>query len=165
MCHYFLEKICTQKKTMCHQTKCCGCIPLRTGCLIIAILSTVFSFTWFFLNAFEYKYSVPLCLIGLAAGVCLLIGVILNNKTLVLVGAILDMIGLVSTLLVAVIFLVMAGVFASTVATTAVAPLETTFIAIFLTMVLIGVILDIYFLVVVWSFYKELKSGRRENIC
>ena len=150
---------------MCHQTKCCGCIPLRTGCLIIAILSIVFSFTWFFHTAFAYEYSVPVCLIGLASGLCLLIGVILNNQTLVLVGAILDMIGLVTTLLVAVIFLAMAGVFVSTAATTEVAGLETAFIAIFLTCVLIGIILDIYFLVVVWSFYKELKSGRRENIC
>ena len=150
---------------MCHQTKCCGCIPLRTGCLIIAILSIVFSFTWFVHTAFGYEYSVPLCLIGLASGVCLLIGVILNNQTLVLVSAILEMILVVVTLLFAVIFLALAGVFASTAATMEVAPLETTVIAIFLTVVLIGVLLDIYFLVVVWSFYKELKSGRRQNIC
>ena len=150
---------------MCHQTKCCGCIPLRTGCLIIAILSTVFSFTWFFHSKLGYEYSVPVCLIGLASGVCLLIGVILNNQTLVLVGAILDMIGLVSTLIVAVVFIAAAGVFASTAATTAVDGFTTAFIVIFLTCVLIGIILDIYFLVVVWSFYKELQSGRRENIC
>ena len=147
---------------MCHQTKCCGCIPLRMGCLIIAILQIVFSFLWFVHDGVAYSYSVPVCLIGLAQGVCLLIGVLLNNQILVLISGILALIRIVVTLIVTVLIMVAIGLFASSGAATTVA---TVAIALLFTFVIIELILDIYFLIVVWSFYKELQAGRRENVC
>ena len=147
---------------MCHQTKCCGCIPLRMGCLIIAILQIVLSFLWFVHDGVAYKYSVPVCLIGLAEGVCLLIGVLLNNQILVLISGILALIRIVVTLIVTVLIMVAIGLFASSGAATTVA---TVAIALLFTFVIIELILDIYFLTVVWSFYKELQAGRRENVC
>ena len=147
---------------MCHQTKCCGCIPLRMGCLIIAILQIVFSFLWFVHDGVAYSYSVPVCLIGLAEGVCLLIGVLLNNQILVLISGILALIRIVVTLIVTVLIMVAIGLFASSGAATTVA---TVAIALLFTFVIIELILDIYFLIVVWSFYKELQAGRRENVC
>ena len=147
---------------MCHQTKCCGCVPLRMGCLIIAILQIVFSFLWFVHDGVAYSYSVPVCLIGLAEGVCLLIGVLLNNQILVLISGILALIRIVVTLIVTVLIMVAIGLFASSGAATTVA---TVAIALLFTFVIIELILDIYFLIVVWSFYKELQAGRRENVC
>ena len=147
---------------MCHQTKCCGCVPLRTGCLIIAILQIVFAFLWFVHDGLAYSYSVPVCLIGLAQGVCLLIGVLLNNQILVLISGILALIRIVVSLIIAVLFMVAIGLFASSGAATTVA---TVAIALLFTFVIIELILDIYFLIVVWSFYKELQAGRRENVC
>ena len=147
---------------MCHQTKCCGCVPLRTGCLIIAILQIVFAFLWFVHDGLAYSYSVPVCLIGLAQGVCLLIGVLLNNQILVLISGILALIRIVVTLIVTVLIMVAIGLFASSGAATTVA---TVAIALLFTFVIIELILDIYFLIVVWSFYKELQAGRRENVC
>ena len=147
---------------MCHQTKCCGCIPLRMGCLIIAILQIVFSFLWFVHDGVAYSYSVPVCLIGLAEGVCLLIGVLLNNQILVLISGILALIRIVVSLIVTVLIMVAIGLFASSGAATTVATVS---IALLFTFVIIELILDIYFLIVVWSFYKELQAGRRENVC
>ena len=147
---------------MCHQTKCCGCIPLRIGCLIIAILQIVLSFFWFVHDGVAYSYSVPVCLIGLAQGVCLLIGVLLNNQILVLISGILALIRIVVTLIVTVLIMVAIGLFASSGAATTVATVS---IAVFFTFFIIELILDIYFLIVVWSFYKELQAGRRENVC
>ena len=147
---------------MCHQTKCCGCVPLRMGCLIIAILQIVLSFVWFVHDGVAYSYSVPVCLIGLAEGVCLLIGVLLNNQILVLISGILALIRIVVTLIVTVLIMVAIGLFASSGAATTVA---TVAIALLFTFVIIELILDIYFLIVVWSFYKELQAGRRENVC
>ena len=147
---------------MCHQTKCCGCVPLRMGCLIIAILQIVFSFLWFVHDGLAYSYSVPVCLIGLAQGVCLLIGVLLNNQILVLISGILALIRIVVSLIVTVLIMVAIGLFASSGAATTVA---TVAIALLFTFVIIELILDIYFLIVVWSFYKELQAGRRENVC
>ena len=147
---------------MCHQTKCCGCVPLRMGCLIIAILQIVFSFLWFVHDGVAYSYSVPVCLIGLAEGVCLLIGVLLNNQILVLISGILALIRIVVTLIVTVLIMVAIGLFASSGAATTVATVS---IALLFTFVIIELILDIYFLIVVWSFYKELQAGRRENVC
>ena len=147
---------------MCHQTKCCGCIPLRMGCLIIAILQIVFSFLWFVHDGVAYSYSVPVCLIGLAQGVCLLIGVLLNNQILVLISGILALIRIVVSLIVTVLIMVAIGLFASSGAATTVATVS---IALLFTFVIIELILDIYFLIVVWSFYKELQAGRRENVC
>ena len=147
---------------MCHQTKCCGCVPLRMGCLIIAILQIVLSFLWFVHDGVAYSYSVPVCLIGLAQGVCLLIGVLLNNQILVLISGILALIRIVVTLIVTVLIMVAIGLFASSGAATTVA---TVAIALLFTFVIIELILDIYFLIVVWSFYKELQAGRRENVC
>ena len=140
---------------MCHQTKCCGCIPLRTGCLVIAILQILSAFAWFRFGL-GYSYSVPMNLIDLAAGVCLLVGVILNNQNFLLVSATVVLIQLIVTIIVAV------GLFASSGAG---ADVTTAAIAIFLAFVIIVLIRDINFFIVVWNFYNELQSGRRENIC
>ena len=148
---------------MCQQTKCCGCAPLRTGCIIIGILEIVDSFSLYFYTSVGYGYSVPVNLLGLALGICLLVGVFLNNHILVLVHVILAIIGIVVLLIVLIVITLYMTVWHTTgtaaAAGTAASGTVTALLAVMIVLVVISCIVKIYFIVVAWSFYKELKTG------
>ena len=148
---------------MCQQTKCCGCIPLRTGCIIIGILAIVNSFALYFDTSVGYGYSIPANLWGLAEGICLLVGAFLNNPTLVLVHFILAIIGIVGLLIAIIVISLTMTVWHATgtaaVAGTAGSTAVTAALAVLIVLVVISCIVKIYFIVVAWSYYKELKTG------
>ena len=151
---------------MCQQAKCCCCLPLRSGCIVIAILTIAQSFTWYIFGPrVGYGLIVPANLWGLAEGTCLLIGAFVNNATLVLVHFILAIIGTVGTLILMIGYTV--SVQYSTGTTTqdekVGAGLVVMIWAIVISFLVIAYLVKIYFIVVAWFFYKELKSGG-ENI-
>ena len=151
---------------MCQQTKCCGCLPLRTGCIVIAIFAIVGSFAVYFNKDVGYGYKVPANLWGLAEGICLLIGAYLNNPILVLVYFILAIIGVVAQLIAIIVITLTMTVWHTTgtavAAGTAASTAVTAALAVLIVLVVIGCIVKIYFIVVAWSFYKELKTGGQD---
>ena len=148
---------------MCQQTKCCCCLPLRTGCIIIGILAIFNSFTFYFYKDVSYGYSVPVNLWGLAEGICLVVGAVLNNPILVLVHFILAIIGIVGLLIAMIVISLTMTVWHTTgtavAAGTAASTAVTAALAVLIVAVVISCIIRIYFIVVAWSFYKELKTG------
>ena len=94
---------------MFQQDKCCGCIPVRTGSIIIAVLIIgchgytaliIGSFGWYKYGRAEYAYSVFMSIWGFAEGTCLLIGALLNNSTLALMYVILAITGTITILVI-----------------------------------------------------------------
>ena len=159
---------------MCQQTKCCCCLPLRTGCIVIAILTIAYSFTWYIFGSrggrflgtrIGYGYIVPINLWGLAEGTCLLIGALLNNATLVLVHFILAIIGTVGTLILVIVNSALANysIGTPTQDEKVGAGLVVVIWVSIITFIVIACLVRIYFIVVAWFFYKELKTGG-ENI-
>ena len=149
---------------MCQRTKCCCCLSLRTGCIVIAILTIAYSFTWYIFGSrgtrIGYGYIVPINLWGLAEGICLLIGVFLNNATLVLVHFILAIIGTVGTLILMIVNMVLWNTVNTGTPTEQVdAGIVVMIWAIFISVLVIAYLVKIYFVVVAWFFYKELKAG------
>ena len=147
---------------MCQQTKCCCCLPLRTGCIVIAIWAIVGSFMVYINNRVGYGYKVPVNLWGLAEGICLLVGAMLYNPVLVLVYFILAIIGTVGQLIGLIFVILKLTVWAKTTVTvngTADSGTVTALLVVLIVSVVIGCILRIYFIVIAWSFHKELKTG------
>lgn len=148
--------------------KCCCCIDLRVGAIIIAILDILgglgnFSGSW------------PNYLIGVAsvaAGVCLLFGAIKYNQIATIIHLVLAMLSFVLYVVGAILAIVLGGVAASSTtstidglntgqtdlnnAVTGVAVGVTVVVAVLL--IIIALIM-LYFWFCVFSFYKGLKSG------
>ena len=157
---------------MCQRTKCCCCLSLRTGCIVIAILTLAYSFTWYIFGSrgtrigfkevrIGYGCIVPINLWGLVEGTCLLIGVFLNNATLVLVHFILAIIGTVGTLILVIVNSALANYSPGTQTQEEQvgAGLVVVIWASIITFIVIACLVRIYFIVVAWFFYKELKTG------
>ena len=150
---------------MCQQTKCCCCLPLRTGCIVIAILTIAYSFTWYIFGSrgtrIGYGYIVPINLWWLAEGTCLLIGALLNNATLVLVHFILAIIGTVGTLILVIVNSALANYSPGTQTQEEQvgAGLVVVIWASIIIFIVIACLVRIYFIVVAWFFYKELQTG------
>ena len=153
---------------MCQKAKCCCCLPLRTGCIVIAVLTIVHSFTWYIFGSrgprIGYGYIVLINLWGLAEGTCLLIGAFVSNATLVLVHFILAIIGTVGTLILMIVNMVLWSTVNTGTPTEQVdAGIVVMIWAIVISFLVIAYLVKIYFIVVAWFFYKELKTGG-ENI-
>ena len=151
---------------MCQRAKCCCCLPLRTGCMVIAILTIIHSFTWYIFGSrgprVGYGYIVFINLWGLAEGTCLLIGAFVSNATLVLVHLILAIIGTVVTLILMIVNMVLWNTVNTGTPNQAEqvgAGLVVMIWAIVISVLVIAYLVKIYFIVVAWFFYKELKTG------
>ena len=150
---------------MCQRAKCCCCLPLRTGCIVIAILTIVHSFTWYIFGSrgprIEYGYIVLINLWGLAEGTCLLIGAFVSNATLVLVNFILAIIGTVGTLILVIVNSALGNYSIGTPPQDEQvgAGLVVVIWASIIIFIVIACLVRIYFIVVAWFFYKELKTG------
>ena len=153
---------------MCEVKKCCCCVDLRTGAIVMAILQLISGAGTFGMGA-EWQ-NILSGLVAIVAGVCLLFGAIKYHQMATLVYLVLDMISIV---LVGVAMIVFAT--AGTVATVTVSDhpdlqgnedLQGVVqvggaIAIVLVMIPFGIIafFYIYFWVCAFSFYKGLKTG------
>ena len=145
--------------------KCCGCIKLRTGAFIISILQII---VVVFLAALhlstsipdrdnDYVYKIPqiITLInGTTSGLCLLYGAIRFNATAILIHIILSILEKVFMLVIGIVLFV--------------DPSHDEFFGLFwflfigmpiLVIIFLWVCLGLYFLVCMYRFYKQVKSG------
>ena len=134
--------------------------------MVIAILTIIHSFTWYIFGSrgprVGYGYIVFINLWGLAEGTCLLIGAFVSNATLVLVHLILAIIGTVVTLILMIVNMVLWNTVNTGTPNQAEqvgAGLVVMIWAIVISVLVIAYLVKIYFIVVAWFFYKELKTG------
>ena len=153
---------------MCEVKKCCCCVDLRTGAIVMAILQLIGGAGMFGMGA-EWQ-NILSALVGVGAGVCLLFGAIKYHQMATLVYLVLQMVEIV---LIGVAMLV--GIIAGTAVTVAVSDHPDLqgnqdvqgavqvggAIVVVLTMIPFGIIalFYIYFWVCAFSFYKGLKTG------
>ena len=146
---------------MCQLSRCCCCIELRTGAIIIAVLGILGSF-----GGFGNGWIAGVCvlILGLVANCCLLHGAIKYNKVTTTIYLVLEMISIILIVAAAVFAIVViagataVGTAASSwdagnVASTAVLVVG----IVSLVAYIIGIALQIYWWVCVFSFLKELK--------
>ena len=155
--------------------KCCCCLDLRTGAIVIAVLGIVGSLVT---PAFDTRWMViSEIILGLLVSFCLLFGAIKENEIAVLIYLILNMLQIISEFAVG-IFLLVAGTALKvasqddgvTVAnTTSVhqddgSTVESGAIGIAATIgglyIILWACVDIYFFICVHSFYRKIKDGK-----
>ena len=149
--------------------KCCGCIKLRTGAFIISILQII---VVVFLAALhlstsiperdnDYVYKIPqiVTLInGTTSGLCLLYGAIRFNATAILIHIILSILEKVFMLVIGIVL------FVDPSHTGENKRIHGLFWFLFvgnpiLVIISLWVCLGLYFLVCMYRFYKQVKSG------
>ena len=155
---------------MCRLRNCCCCLDLRTGTitisvaiivigiirLIIKLVADNYSVKW--MKAFDITMTVLVVVLGLV----LLIGAILNNKTIVGVCAIALIFFIAISLLVLFVLIIVAAVNANEYPWILVwsdGALTAGFV-IGVIGALVDIGLNIYFTLVVWSYYRELRTGQ-----
>ena len=153
---------------MCEVNKCCCCVDLRTGAIVIAILQLIGGAGCFGMGASEWQ-NIMNGVVGLLAGVCLLVGAINYHQTATLVYLVLDMIAIVLAGVAMAVIIIGGATFTASVSgnpdfqdNQGAQDVVTAFGAIFITIfaIVYGLIalFYIYFWVCVFSFYKGLKS-------
>merc|ERR1712141_553159 len=94
---------------MCEVNKCCCCVDLRTGAIVISILQLLGGAGCFGMGASEWP-NILNGVVGLLAGLCLLFGAIKYHQTATLVYLVLDMIAIIlAGVAMAVIIIVIGG--------------------------------------------------------
>ena len=156
--------------------KCCGCIKLRTGAFIISILQII---VVVFLAALhlstsipdrdnDYVYKIPqiITLInGTTSGLCLLYGAIRFNATAILIHIILSVLEKVFMLVIGIVLFVdPSHTRDSRNSKKETTMLHELFWFLFIGMPILVIIslwvcLGLYFLVCMYRFYKQVKSG------
>jgi len=144
--------------------KCCCCLDLRTGAIVIAVLGIVGSFV-------NLAFSTNWTMIGeiilmLVVSFCLLFGAIKVNEIAVLIYLILNILQIISEFAVGIFFLVAGSAWkvvsqvhqddGSTVTTEALG-IAAIFGGVY---IILWACLDIYFFICVHSFYREIKDGK-----
>ena len=129
-------------------SKCCCCIDLRNGVIVIAVLHILGALG--VLGYITFWGTIIELIVGLLAGTTLLYGAIKYNTTAIIIHIVLAVIEIINFLAVASLLLILAYGFGEP---------SLAYHIIFLgSPVVIGGIL-IYFIVCVYKFYKETKSG------
>ena len=149
---------------MCRVGTCCFCVPLRTGCIVIAILGMMMSFSSIAnIERSGIAVTIVSVVIGISVNGILLFGAIKNNSLAVLVHLILDIFYIVGCIIVWIIVVALVakgGGASTTVSVAGAVSVPVGGLAIAVTILLSALImLDIYFWIVTFSFYRELKSG------
>lgn len=126
-------------------TKCCCCVDLRVGAIVIAILDIIAGLAGFGRGA--TWDNIIGCLALLAAGVCLLYGGIKYHQITTTVYLVFQMIGIVMYGIMVILMLVQGAASGN-------AQVLGVMVALFLV-----ACLQIYFWLCVFSFLKGLKSG------
>ena len=134
--------------------KCCCCLDLRVGSIVIAVLQILQG-----LGSFsEGTASIVSGIACIAAGALLLYGAIKYHQTAVLVYLIIGMIGIVLVVIKAIMSFIAIGTIPATCRSTACSNAQST-LTIYGIAFLVGAALDVYFWLCVYSFHKGLKSG------
>ena len=146
--------------------KCCCCVDLRTGAIIIAILGLLGSFGNF---GSGIAIGIVTLIGGIVANVCLLVGAIKYNRTTTLIYLIMEAIFIILYIVgLVLLIVVLAGTgmsacwdnwdleveFNGDVANCAVA---VGILSALLVAFSIGIAISIYFWVCIYSFYQDLK--------
>ena len=158
---------------MCKVNSCCGCCDLRTGCIVLSVIGVLSSFSSLgFQGLYIHGYPVSTVglvfglILGIAVWALLLLGAVLNNETMVLINLILVGIKNIAMVIAFIIVVAQFGALGSEYGGLAyldgyqqIQFATTTFIVIIVTALLISIALEIYFMIVIYSFYQELKYG------
>ena len=136
------------KMKMCEVKKCCCCVDLRTGAIVMAILEIIGGFG--LIGKSTEWPDILNVVVAIGAGVCLLFGAIKYHQLATLVYLVLQMIAIV---------LIVVAIIVAIVAFAALSGAAVTLIVIPLIIYGIFVSVHIYFWVCVFSFYKGLKTG------
>ena len=147
---------------MCQLKKCCCCVDLRTGAIVMAVLEIIGGLGMFAGGLWQDILS---AVVTIGAGVCLLFGAIKYHQLATLVYLVLQMIAIVLSGVAMIMVIIAAtaitatgnsGVQGNAVGGTSVIVLASVLAAFY------GIFtsLNIYFWVCVFSFYKGLKTGK-----
>ena len=140
-------------------TACCGCIPLRIGCIALAAVMLVLGITLALVMPESYGATwlkVLIIILAVITWVTLLIGAIISHATVVIVS----LIGLLLLIIKdAAMMIIIIIAFSSVAGTVGVTGGEVTWFVILMIGYVIGLGLSIYFGIVINSLYQELKFG------
>jgi len=142
---------------MCEVQKCCCCVDLRTGAIVMAVLEIIGGLGMFGLGS-EWEYILN-ALVAIGTGVCLLFGAIKYDQTATLVYLILQMISIVLICVISALLFIAAN--ASVSESSGLVPIDAAlwpFNAVAFVCCIVASIY-IYFWVCAFSFYKGLKAG------
>ena len=142
--------------------KCCCCVDLRTGAIIIAILGILGAlgnmgegFSW---------VAIISTIVGLVAHGCLLFGAIKYHRVATLINLIISMLGIILMFIIAIIALVSIFRLPSGCSENLNCHAVETGLAVTVGMYIPGGILAIYLWMCVYSFYQELKMGATNSV-
>ena len=139
--------------------KCCCCIDLRTGAIVLAVLGIINSICLLSSGGFGWQDFVLLVL-GLSTYGCLLFGAIKNNINATLISVIMELIYTVWMVIVLILLIALGT--ATTVAAgkqTSDAGAVAATLAVPISVCVFSVGLQIYFWICIYSFYQALKEG------
>lgn len=139
--------------------KCCFCVDLRNGAVAIAvlhILGALGSLGWGIQNGITWMPILD-CIVGIAAGVCLLYGAIKYNTIATVIHLVLALIEIIFLFVMAIlIFVGFAALLNATGGDFQWFHYLTLVIAV---TIIVWALVEIYFCVCVYRFYQQLKSG------
>ena len=131
--------------------KCCCCVDLRTGAIVLAVLGIINSFCLLSSGGFGWE-GIILLILGLSTYGCLLFGAIKNNRTATLISVVMEMIYIVWMVIVLILLITLGR--AAAVGTKSDSTVDA---AIAVCVVSVG--LQVYFWICIYSFYQALKEG------
>ena len=141
-------------------TACCGCIPLRIGCIALAAVMLVLGITLALVMPESYGATwlkVLIIILAVITWVTLLIGAIISHATVVIVS----LIGLLLLIIkdAAMMILIIIAFSSVALGPVGVSGGQITWFVILMIGYVIGLGLSIYFGIVINSLYQELKFG------
>ena len=147
---------------MCELKKCCCCVDLRTGAIVMAILEIIGGLGMFAGD----EVAIGGAVVTVGAGLCLLFGAIKYHKLATLVYLVLQMIAIVLSGVAMIMVIVAATAVTATVSGSShvhsneVGAAGGVLLGVMASFYGIFASLNIYFWVCVFSFYKGLKTGK-----
>ena len=135
---------------------CCGCIPLRIGCIAIAVLMLVAGILLAVFMDVTSWVRVLVIILEVLTWVTLLIGAIINHATVVIISLIGLLLLIIKDVAVMIGLIIVFSTASSFLGPTG---MEVTLFVIILIGYAIAIGMLIYFGIVINSFYRELKFG------
>ena len=139
-------------------SKCCCCVPLRTGGIIIGVLG-VLTGIGLLLGGYPNSYFITDGTVQILTYGVLLFGAIQNNKTALLIHLVAAALSIALGISFGIYFFILVAVFVSQFDTSEYSSLGYGLLASGATSFIIEGLLSVYFWICNYSFYKELKKG------